>query len=233
MKPTLLRSLTFVVTFVIGVVLSALALYLLSTKSDVRPIGIEVDERHEPQVIIVDTTPDSPIRRVDFRNFDYPGLDDTPRTLKVRDGKRPPKRRDWVGRPVDISLSVGDVTYGDVTGDGQEDAIVDLCWETGGTAQLDVIYIYSMTKTKLRLLWAFETGDRADGGVKNVFARDGVLVIDLFGKDKIIGTNLFASDGMNTGLCCPVVFTRTQYVLKGRRFRRIRSEVLPYNPETN
>lgn len=233
MRPTVLGSLTFVVAFVMGVVLSALALYLLSTKSDVAPISIEDNQQHVPDVIIVDPTPNSPIRSVDFRNFDYPGLPGTPRTLKVRDGKRPPTRIDSIGRPLDISLSVADVTYGDVTGDGDEDAIVDLSWETGGTAQLDLIYIYTMNKSKVRLLWAFEGGDRTDGGVKRVFAGDGGLVVELFGKDKIIGSDLYAPDGVHTGLCCPVLFTRTQYVWKGGRFRRLRSEVVPHKPETN
>lgn len=231
MKPTLLRSLTFVTAFVTGVVLSAVALYLLSTKSDVAPIRIE--DNRVPDVIVANTTPESAIRRVDFYNFDYPELEDKPRTLKVRNGKRPPKRRDSVGRPLDISLTVASVTYGDVTGDGDEEAIVDLSWETGGTAQVDSIYIYTMNKSRLRLLWTFDGGDRTDGGVKSVFADHGGLVIELFGKDKIIGHDLYAPDGIHTGLCCPVVFTRTAYAWKAGRFRQVRSEVLPYKPETN
>jgi len=230
MRPTVHRSLTFITTFVVGVVLSAVTFYLFSPSGQVRPIDLNDDSR-PPAVILVDTTPDSHIRKVDFTNFDYPGLQGMPRHLKVRDGKRPPKRRDWVGRPFDISLSIGDVTYGDVTGDGEEDAIVDLGWETGGTADLSLVYIYTINNAKLRLLWAFETGDRSDGGMKSVYALDGGLVIELFGKDKFIGRDLYAFDGVHLADCCPVLFTRTRYVWKGRGFRRIGSEVLSYNPE--
>ena len=78
------------------------------------------------------------------------------------------------------------------------------------------------------MLWAFETGDRADGGYKNVFAENGQLVVELYGKDKIIGTNLYKDDGTKNGACCPSYFTRTRYEWVKNRFRQQgMSEVLP------
>ena len=220
MKLTLAQSLTFITTFVVGIAISTLVVSLSSENGDVAAIQIPENNQSQPVLGFVEFTRlDSPIRRVDFDNFDYPGLPGLPLYLRVRNGKRPPKRRDAIGRPLDISLVLADVTYGDVTGDGQDDAIVDLGWETGGTASADLIYIFTMRKTNPHLLWAFKTGDRADGGCRNVFAENGLLIVELLGKDKIIGKNLYADDGTHSGLCCPTVFTRSRYRWIGNRFR--------------
>ena len=223
---SVLRFALFAVTFTIGVALTGL-FHSLGQLS-VPIVSIPFNERTVPRVMIVEfSTPDSPIRNVDFANFDYPRLE-APGLLRVRNGERPPKRRTPIGLPLDISVSLADVTYGDVTGDGQEDAIVDLEWETGGTAHPNFIYVYTMKRKTPRLVWAFETGDRADGGKKNVFAQDEELIIELYGKDKVIGRDLYADDGVHMGDCCPTLFTRTRYRWDGRRFRkRGAPEVLP------
>ena len=77
-----------------------------------------------------------------------------------------------------------------------------------------------LRKGNPQLLWAFETGDRADGGLKRVFAENGELLVELHGKDKIIGRNLYEDDGADTGDCCPAHFTRTRYTWSRNRFRQ-------------
>jgi hypothetical protein len=78
------------------------------------------------------------------------------------------------------------------------------------------------------MLWAFQTGDRADGGYKNIYAASGRLVVELQGKDKIIGKNLYEDDGTKNGDCCPTFFTRTRYEWGAKRFRQKgKSEVFP------
>ena len=84
-----------------------------------------------------------------------------------------------------------------------------------------------------KVAWAFETGDRADGGYKKVSAENGELVVELQGKNKVIGRDLYADDGTHTGLCCPTHFTRTRYKWAHNRFRQTgKSEVLPLNWKT-
>ena len=126
-------------------------------------------------------------------------------------------------------MDVAPIEYGDVTGDGQEEAMVVLYAEVGGTEGADDVFIYTLKNRKPVLLWKFATGDRADGGLRKIYAENEKLVIELAGKNKIIGGDLYAPDGTSTGACCPTVFTRTKYRWVGDRFRRSgEAEVLPF-----
>lgn len=98
-----------------------------------------------------------------------------------------------------------------------------------GSAIPDYVYIFTLKNGRLKLLWDFETGDRADGGFKRIYADQGNLVIELYGKDRFIGGELYKGD---EGLCCPSSFTRTRYKWNGKRFVMLGKEVLP-NPNGN
>jgi hypothetical protein len=170
----------------------------------------------------------SSIHSIDFTNFSYPSkaanLTFSSKTakgnvFKLRQGELPPKFGER-NRLLNVWLKFGSVVYGDLTGDGNEEAIVNLNWITGGSALPNLVYIYTLRKGRPTLLWAFETGDRADGGLKDVYAENGELVLELYGKGKIIGRNLYADDGTKNGDCCPTFFTRTQYVWRGGHFRQ-------------
>jgi hypothetical protein len=126
-------------------------------------------------------------------------------------------------------VDVAPIEYGDVTGDGQEEALVVLFAEVGGTESSNDVFIYTLKSGKPRLLWKFATGDRADGGLRRLYAENGRLVVELAGKNKIIGGTLYAPDGTSTGACCPTVFTRTKYRwMRGRFVRSGEPEVLPF-----
>ncbi len=159
-------------------------------------------------------TPASPIRSVDFDNVSYPNF---------------PDYSDPNGRKKKyITLKPGEggpnfINYGDITGDGVEDAMVALGVDNHGSAIPDYVYIFTMENGKLKLIWEFETGDRADGGLRNVYADNGQLVIELFGKDRVIGGQLYKGD---EGLCCPSSFTLTRYKWTGKQFQLVRTEVL-------
>ena len=175
------------------------------------------------------------IRDVDFRNFSYPELPTgkcSMSRVRVQNGeygsvknfspRRIPKEGCW-------AVSVGEIEYGDVTGDGREEAMVVLYAEAGGTEGANDVFIYTLKNGKPVLLWKFATGDRADGGLRKIYAESGGLVIELAGKNKIIGSDLYTPDGTLTGACCPTMFTRTKYRWIRGRFRRIGAvEVLPF-----
>jgi hypothetical protein len=226
MKRFLIYTLCFAGTMATGVSLSLLLSWLRLAGSDI-PIVPVVDDRPSAALIVVSRS--SPIREIDFANFTYPShFRGEAGGYRVRDGEMLPKRKDKIGRPLDMWLVLAGVKYGDATGDGREEAVVDLSWITGGTADADLVYVYGLRKGKPKLLWAFETGDRADGGYKNVFAENGELVVELQGKNKIIGRDLYEDDGTNMGDCCPTHFTRTRYKWAHNRFRpKAKSEVLP------
>jgi hypothetical protein len=184
---------------------------------------------------VAQATPPRSIRDIDFRNFSYPSLPTRKcwmSSVRVRNGKygsiknfspgRIPKEGCW-------SVDVAPIEYGDVTGDGREEAMVELYAEVGGTSSSSDVFIYALKNAKPVLLWKFATGDRADGGLRRVYAENGKLVVELAGKNKIIGSDLYAPDGTSTGTCCPTVFTRTKYRwVRGRFVRSGESEVLPF-----
>ncbi len=156
-------------------------------------------------------TINSSIRSVDFSEIAYPNLPDYAGPKAKRITLKPGE-----GAPNFIN-------YGDVTGDGIEDAIVVLELETRGSAVPDYVYIFTMEQGRPKLVWDFEAGDRADGGLRQVYADKGQLVIELYGKDRFIGGHLYKGD---EALCCPGFFTRTRYKWTGKRFEEIIKEVL-------
>jgi hypothetical protein len=172
------------------------------------------------------------LQSVDFKNFTYPfphgdGQSDEDDGFTLRDGSMEP-HRDERGVANDESVEFGSVSFGDVTGDNSEEAIVVLVVFTGGSAVYQRVYIYSLEAGRPKPLWAFETGDRADGGLYGVYAEKGGLVVELNGKDRVIGKNLYGGDDEHTGACCPKVFTRTLYRWDGSRFAQSgKPRVLP------
>ena len=163
----------------------------------------------------------SPIRSVDFDNISYPNLPD------YSDPSGYKKKR--------ITLKPGEggpshISYGDITGDGIEEAMVVLPIENRGSAIPYYVYIFTLDKGQPKLIWDFETGDRADGGLRQVYAENSELVIELYGKGKTIGGDLYAEDGMTGGDCCPTHFTRARYQWQGNRFRQKGREEILSNP---
>jgi len=233
MNRVITHALCFATTLVTGVSVSLFLTFLRLDRSDIPVLAIVDDARSIAPLALPESSSDSTIRQIDFANFTYPSRVVGEAALeaggfKVRNGELLPKRKDEIGRPLSTSLFLKGVTYGDVTADGTEEAIIDLAWGTGGSSIPDLVCIYGLSKRKPKLLWAFATGDRADGGYKNVFAEHGQLVVELKGKDEIIGRNLFENDGTNNGACCPIYFTRTRYAWVRNRFRQQgESEVLP------
>ena len=160
-------------------------------------------------------TSNQPIRSIDFANISYPHYpvytDEKKKYVTLKAGE---------GSPAYLN-------YGDVTGDGIEEAMMVLGIESRGSAIPEIVYIFGLDKDRPKLLWFFETGDRADGGVRQVYADNGELIVELYGKDRVIGSNVYRGD---EGLCCPSSFTRACYEWRGNRFQlKGNPEVLP-NP---
>jgi len=170
----------------------------------------------------------SSIRAIDFANFIYPAkpaFSYGRKSFKLEHGK-------YDGDKTHDPLLLAFVGYGDVTGDGVEEAMVVLEVSLRGTAIPHIVYIYTAQGESPKLLWAFETGDRGDGGLRQAYAENGRLVIELYGKDKLVGKNLYKSDPFALeGACCPKLFTRARYRWQVDYFQQEgKEEVLP-NPE--
>ena len=114
------------------------------------------------------------------------------------------------------------VTYGGLTNDRTEEAIVILdVTVKGGSASPNIVYLYSFVDGSApKLLWAFSTGDRKDGGLRRVYAENGNLIVELYGKNKIIGTELYLDDGTQAETPFPYYYTRVRYAWNGSSFQR-------------
>ncbi len=104
--------------------------------------------------------------------------------------------------------------------DGADDAAVVLKIETGGAAIPQLVYIYEWKDGQPALLWNFRTGDRADGGLKDIRVEHGELVVELYGQDRFLlgQTETGKITGDEEQLCCPTFFTRTRYKWNGKNF---------------
>jgi hypothetical protein len=173
------------------------------------------------------------IRDVDFKNFTYPKLP----TGKCSRMSKVPVRVGKYGSLKNFSpravprggcwqVSVGPIIYGDVTGDGREEAIVVLYAEMGGTESSNDVFVYALKSNRPALLWKFATGDRAEGGLLKTYAHEGKLVVELAGQDRFVGGKLYGGDC--TGTCRPPFFTRATYEWTGGAFRRRGLENLPF-----
>ncbi len=177
---------------------------------------------HSAPTILSNPTPlldkNSPIRNVDFKNFTYTGPDDYPETFRLENGKLgyvPDKE----GR-IEEGYSLQEVAYSDLTGDGEEEAIIVVYILTGGSAMPHLVFVYTLENHKPQMLWRFITGDRAEGGLKNIYGDSQKLVVELFGENKFVNGE-WVSDipsGKFKGLCCPTLYTKTRFRWNGKQF---------------
>ena len=194
-------------------------------------------------------TTQSPLGQFDFRNFTFP----LPRGWQHQDGdeitllngtlkpkfkdiqeEMSPEEKAAARAERRIGMSYVTTKYIDANNDGQDDAVVVLKVETGGNAIPQLVYIYEWKDSKPELLWNFRTGDRADGGLKDIRAEGGEVVVELYGQDRyLLGqyeTSRITDD--EEQLCCPTYFTRSFYKWNGRAFliQRKRLTVESSNP---
>lgn len=159
-------------------------------------------------------TAQTDIRQVDFKNFSYPSyiaLPERPgwidmsheRLVRLTNGRHLVDS----GNGVTLEgLTLEEVQFADVTGDGQTDAVVVLRYDTGGTMFFYYIYVYSFAAGKPKLLACYQTGERADSGLYRVYEQNGKLVFELFNPEK------------SSGDCCSSGFVRTRYIWRNGRF---------------
>jgi hypothetical protein len=135
--------------------------------------------------------------------------------LTIQNGSAPASQEDK-----QIGLSYVTTKYLDVTGDALDEAFVVLKIETAGAAIPQVVYVFEWKNNALELIWYFRTGDRADGGLKDLRTENGELIVELYGQDRFIlgETETGKVTGDEEQLCCPTFFTRTAYKWNGKNF---------------
>jgi len=164
------------------------------------------------------TKTDSPLGTFDFKNFTYPfprGWQDTDsKEFTLENGKRQVSKER-------IGISFVTTLFGDANGDGADEAIVILKFDTGGSAVPQTVYIYSWRENEPNLIWSFRTGDRADGGLKNIWTENNSVVIELFGQDRYIlgDSETLKITGDEEQISFPAYYTKTVYKWNGSSFK--------------
>jgi hypothetical protein len=166
-------------------------------------------------------------RQVDFSNFSYDwyprweGMLTNHNNFTLTNGKLEVDSPRGSNEPVLFELV--NVQYADLTGDKVEDAIVTIKMSVMGSANPYVVFVYKSTTSGVRRIWAHETGDRADEGLRNVYVSDlGFLTIEQYRASRV-GPN----GGTAIGMCCPPTFTRTYYKWNTERFEVFHEEAIP------
>ena len=103
-------------------------------------------------------------------------------------------------------LSLVSVTYGDLLGDGREEAAVHLLYRTGGTANWSYLSVYTLDSQQPKLIAVLESGSRADGGLLRVKIQKHLLILD------------FLDSELRVGDCCSEGFVRVRYRWRQNRF---------------
>ena len=160
----------------------------------------------------------SPLGSFDFKNYTYPfphGWQDVDsKEFALENGSRSVSEEK-------IGISYVTTKYGDATGDGADEAFVILKIDTGGSAIPQVVYVFTWKDDQPELIWHFRTGDRADGGLKNLRTENGSVIIELYGQDRyILGeSETLKITGDEEQISFPMFFTRTGYKWNGSNFR--------------
>lgn len=104
------------------------------------------------------------IRDIDFCNLNY-AIEG--QIVHLHDGRADvPNREDGGITRIDAGLT--EVLYGDLTGDGRDEAVVNLSYGLGGTGVFTFANVYGIVDGKLRVLGRIVGGDRAYGDFHDI-----------------------------------------------------------------
>jgi len=149
------------------------------------------------QPVPVDAREYSSIRDVDFENgFAYAVGFDIDLVATVTDGGF---ENGEFGDTDYVAFFVTEVEFGDLNGDGADEAVVATALNTGGTGYFDRIDTFRLVDGNVEQVGTVHFGDRAHGGIYNVVIDDGIVNVWTFSTTQ--------------GACCPNEITEDRLVL--------------------
>ena len=153
------------------------------------------------------------IHAIDFQNFTYSAFcaGDSPETLTVKNGEysKETPQDGYVDR---LSFNVSDIAYGDLNGDGRDEAIVLTVCNTGGTGNFSEGFLFAMKSAKAAMTGRIPGGDRAYGGLRSARVDNGLLLVDR------------NDPGKDGAACCPQLIVTTTYKLVGNKLTKVGKE---------
>lgn len=237
MKNHISKLIIFFAAFITGIVV---VIFLWQARPSPTETQIQTNtpnnkivEPESPQQITeqpANESSNSAIGKVDFSNFKYPRLwTGLKKPAKLENGELV-----FEEDRCRTDISLDKVKYLDLTNDGEDDALVILydqvsCGSSWGAASF---LVFTMRNKKPQLIWKFTTGSEAHGGMRDFWLEDKELIVELYGKCKIIGFepkvdyseiefNRYSDSALKST-------TRFRFGWNGRKFGQKSLEVLPY-----
>lgn len=111
--------------------------------------------------------------------------------------------------------AITSLAYADITNDGEGEALVVINIGDGRTGHgTNAVFIFRCVNGQPQELWSFADGDRAHGGLRDIYSENGKLVIELWGENATAGS-VDTIDWTNTPSCCAEHYTRSTYFFNG------------------
>lgn len=166
------------------------------------------------------------IKEVDFKNFTYP-VETSKDTFTLINGETP------FGDGKDVLFSLENIEFADLTGDTEEEAIIKMLSEYGGTST-GFMYIYTLENQRPKILWSAAAGFDAKGGLKRLYSENGELIVELFGDNQFVESkNKFEFSGaaiVPKNAYRPTKFTKFRFKWNGEQFAlENQPEVIEYD----
>lgn len=144
------------------------------------------------------------IKTIDFKNFTYEPfcVGEKPEKITVKNGefmKETKMSEEYTER---FFFNVEAPVYGDLNGDGKDEAVILSVCNTGGTGNFSEGFVYTLKNGKPALLTRIEGGDRAMGGLRGARIENSLLVIE-------------SNEG--SAACCTEYVITNQYRLTGAK----------------
>lgn len=153
----------------------------------------------------------SKIEDVDFRNFSYSYVDD----FTLKNGEKP------VGKSDETGFRFRRIQYADLTNDSENEAIINIQVNYAVSAA-SLICIYTLENGQPKKFWHILSGVFANGGLKDVYAKENILTIEFFGdtkfdenKSEFVFSNI---QKYPQAECCPNNFTKFNFKRNGEKF---------------
>ncbi|HUQ01759.1 MAG TPA: hypothetical protein VM261_04650 [Kofleriaceae bacterium] len=104
------------------------------------------------------------------------------------------------------SYEISKPLFGDVTGDGAEEAVLVIYFNGGGTGRFTGIDVYGIRDGKETVIGSIPGGDRGDGGIDDVQLEGKVIVV----------ARMMSLEG--DGACCPSKLQHERWSWDGKSF---------------
>jgi len=152
------------------------------------------------------------VHKIDFKNFTYRlscGDADTASSVTVRNGEYSGVKNSIPGGNDTVYLKITEVLFGDINGDGKDEAIVLYMCGSGASYAYFQGLIFSVKNNRPRLLTEITGGNKGDGGFEKVYINKGLLIVRRYQLPPA------------SSACCPAFIETTKYKLKGKSLVRI------------